>query len=162
MKKLKLIQRNEFLMFLLGRSYGMSELFIETLNELNEPNLRFIHFQKLSHYKAIELMKIADALVCFNPDSDIVTLPSKVFEYMQTHKPIIYVSKQKSQIDSGAEYLKKMKYGLCCNYNKEEIKEQLINLIEWANENHKRKTTEFENLFKVIENNWWGDYIVRK
>ena len=78
-------RKDKYVIFCIGSSYGMdSEL-------LKCAGIEYYKFKGIRKKMACELMMVPDCLVCFNP-SDGKTIPCKIYEYMATGKPILYLS----------------------------------------------------------------------
>jgi hypothetical protein len=115
-------------------------IFQECLNELSD-KFWYIEVSGVSHSKAIQFMQLSDALLCVvSPQkSGFTTPPSKIYEYMRSGKPVIYVIPGDYK-DDGALLVEKAMIGWVCKNTKEDIKSALTKLIIWATEeNNERK-----------------------
>jgi len=91
---------------------------------------KFIYYEinGVSHKKAIEFMFVADILVCFvTPQKNNTTPPGKLYEYIATGKPILYIIPADGKIDEGVELVV---HGEVCANIKEEISDSLDRLYK--------------------------------
>lgn len=125
----KICVNKDVLMFLIGNSYSMDKFLIETIKKYER--LKYYQFNYINHKKAINLMDIADVLVCFNPNSIICEIPSKVHEYSRFNKPTFFIMDGEPN-----DYLKTLFCPLFCKNDVISLNKGLLQLIQIINESH--------------------------
>lgn len=99
----------------------------------NSPYIKICQYGLLSKEKTDSLVSKSDVLISFG-NINVNLVPSKIFEYMATGKPII--ATYRSKYDSSIEYLKKYPTILLLDENDNDYKAQAKKLQLFLTNNH--------------------------
>lgn len=127
----------KFIIVLAGKDYGAGHR-LQKAFEATGDSWWYLHVENVSHYKAVEFIKIADALIAIVPENSTGT--SKIAHYIGANKPIIVIGENIK--DTVAELITAFSWGIVTDWSG--LPHALDELAFWASYEHKRRLREFE------------------